>query len=284
MITETIVPTKSPDGITFYISADGTRTGISIAGLERLVGLKEFSAMFNPARQRLLYDMAEGEPLRKSIPDALKPAWGKVFDPFAKGADGAKIVMEEAAVCIIEYYAFEKNSEVARHAYRKFAQKGFNTWVKEVTNYSLDGKYDKLLSLIQELMVDVKEMKVKVDKLDRLEGTTVKFYPGLAHINGELSSDDKTKALSSSDLYTAKDWLALNKIDLDKSRFHSFVLLAAETYRTLTREEPKTKYKPYKGKNGRTTMQREGNGYRLGDFHILEAAYQKLLTKQPKVG
>ena len=133
--------------------------------------------------------------------------------------------------------------------------------------------------MMQKVLDEVKEVRVKVEKLDRMEGTMVTWYPGAKHITEGWSSEENKHLLGDKNIYTTKDWLNLNNISLDKGSYHSFSLLTAETYRTLTGKEPSIKYKPYKRKNGKMSKQKEGNGYKIIDFYILEACYKKLCSK-----
>lgn len=274
---EIITPYKNEDGITFYISNDGKETGISIAGLERLLGLESNSRLFTKSQNKLMWRMVEEDSPLENDPKCLKPLWGKVFNPNGVGSDGAKIIRSEVMVAIIEYYAFERNNPVAKHSYRAFAKIGVDTWIKESTGYALEDKYDNLLGLVQELLTEVKVVRYKVDKLDKLESTMVTLYPGARHITEGWSNGDKT--LSDDNIYTIKDWLQLNDVTLDKSSYHSLALLAAETYRTLTGKNPVIKYKDIVTKKGRKNKMKVGNGYKLIDFYILEAAFKKLLSK-----
>lgn len=270
---EIITPYKNEDGITFYISADGKTTGFSIRGLNRLIFNRDSGDLFS---SKLLSDMVNGVD-REDIPESLQSRWGKVFTEDAKGSDGAKIVNSKTAVAIIEYYAFDKNNKVAQHTYRAFANIGVDTWIKQITGYIVQDKYGELLPLVQELLTEVKVVRYKVDKLDKLESTMVTLYPGARHITEGWSNGDKT--LSDDNIYTIKDWLQLNDIKLDKSSYHSLALLAAETYRTLTGKNPVIKYKDIVTKKGRKNKMKVGNGYKLIDFYILEAAFKKLLSK-----
>lgn len=274
MTTEIVHPVASPDGIMFYVSSDGERAGISIMGLERLIGFEARGSLF--AKGRKLNELPDLDAQLKIDSEWLNPVQGKVFYPQLKGIDGAKIVTQEAAVAIITYEAVERNNPVAMNSLAQFAQIGFNTWVKQITSYSEEGKYDKLISMMQKLMDDVEEMKVKVDRLDRLDGTTVIAYPGLKQINDNLSAEETRRLLSDQKLYTVKDWLTLNSIELSKPEMHRLTLLVAETYRTLSHKDPETKYLVYEKKTGGKANRKEGNGYRLTDFHIIEAAYEKL--------
>ncbi len=212
-------------------------------------------------------------------PKSLKSSWGKVFYPHCLGSDGARIIQSKAAVCIIKYFAFDKKSDLAEHSLDQFLDMGFNIWVKKLTNFSIDGDFKEVLHLMKKMDNDISEMKIQISKSNRLEGTTLQIYPGLNHINNHLQNEDNIKLLSTGDVYTVKDWMNLNDIQLDQTNTNRLRLLTAETYKTLTGTNPCIKYKPYSRKDGRTTMQKIGNAYKIGHFHIIEAAYKKILSR-----
>lgn len=269
---EIISPRKSDEGIVFYVSADGTKTGISISGLERLLGFVAASNLFT--KNQLLSAMADGT-LREDIPKTLEITWGKVFSPDVKGSDGAKIVMEDAAVAIIEYYAFERNNETAKRSFRNFAKRGFPAWVKEVTHFATEpiAFNDQLREALREILDEKLEAVMgKASRWDNLEGITATVYPGMKALNDGLSQSDRQKLLVSTDLYTAVDWLTLKKIVVDKSTKHAFCRQAADTYLTMTGQRPPDKYELKETASGMRSV-KVGKGYKTIDFHVLETAW-----------
>lgn len=277
---EIVTPYRDENGITFYISNDGTETGISIAGLERLIGQESGnSRLFAVERNKLLNDMMLGNQ-RETIPECLEASWGKVFNPSGVGSDGAKIITENAATDIIEYYAFDKNNKIARHSYRCFARQGFNRWVKEITHFTVEEKENEILNTLRRLDQNMEIVKTKVEKLERLDGITVTLYPGAKHINDGLSSTNQLMLMDDR-LYSAKDWLTSKGVNLTHGGYISFGHLVAQTYKTLTGKNPQIKYKtrPRKNKPGKTVKAKEGWGYRNIDFYIMEAAYEKFKKK-----
>jgi hypothetical protein len=230
----------------------------------------------------MLHEISAGTVDCESCPECLKPFIGKVYEWAVEGSDGAKIISEDAAVAIIEYYAFEKNNSIARDSYRKFANKGFNCWVKEITGYAAGDKSDELLNVVQEVLTEVKDLKSQVAEFNRLKGITTTIYPGLDNINSNLSAPGSQRLLQTSDLYTTTDWLTIKGIILSKPDKHRFAIIASDTYLTLTGSRPPTKYKPRINQDGSTKYVKEGNGFRLVDFHILETAYSSMITNQQR--
>lgn len=273
-----VTPYKSEDGITFYISNDGKQTGVSISGLERLLGLTDNGTLFS-GKNKLLDD-CQNNTLRETIPESLQPIWGKVFNPSAVGLDGAKIINSEAMVGIIEYYAFEKNNQIAKHSYRAFAKIGADNWIKQTVSYTVNEKQDEMLNMLRLLHQDMQIVKTKVDKLERLDGITVTLYPGAKHINDGLASTNQLMLMDNC-LYSGKDWLTSKGVKLTRGGYISFGHLVAQTYKTLTGKNPQIKYvtKPRKNKPNKTVKVKEGWGYRNIDFYIMEAAYEKFKDK-----
>lgn len=278
MDIEIVSPMMSDDGIIFYVSASGTQTGISIAGLEKLLGFKPHSALFNEKRFITLYRMSINDPLRETDSKWLKPAWGNVFYPLLKGSDGAKIVTAKAATCIIKEYAFGKQNEIAMNSLDGFLDKGFDTWVKEVVNFATEPTLNsQLLDALKQMNEKLDSVASKVSKWDKIEGVTATVYPGMKMLNDSLSIADISKLLPTQELFTVREWLTLKGIVLDKSTLYSFARQAADTYKTMTGKRPESKTSTSKttGKG-----KRDGNGYRVVDFTILDTAWQTFVNKK----
>lgn len=270
---EIVPPRKSDDGIVFYVSGNGKGTGISVSGLERLLGQSPRGSLFSDTA--LLKRMAEGVP-GENIPESLKETWGNVFEVKAKGADGARIVRSQAAAAIIEHYAIEKKNPVARISLRKFNHIGFDSWVKEMTHFATEpiALNDQLLQAMRQMLDEKLEAVMgKASRWDNLEGITATVYPGMKALNDGLSQSDRQKLLVSTDLYTAVDWLALKKIIVDKSTKHAFCRQAADTYLTMTGQRPPDKYELKETASGMRSV-KVGKGYKTIDFHVLETAWE----------
>lgn len=277
MDIEIVPPRMSDDGIVFYVSASGTKTGISISGLERLIGLTAYSVMFQEKRYPVFYRMSINAPQQETDSKWLKPAWGKVFDPSIKGSDGAKIVMAKAATCIIKEYAFGRQNETAMNSLDKFLEKGFDTWVKEVVNFATEPTLNsQLLEALKQMSDKLDSVASKVSKWDKIEGVTATIYPGMKMINDSLSVADLTKLLPTQELFTVREWLTMKGVVVDKSTLYSFARQAADTYKTMTGKRPASKTSTSKttGKG-----QRNGNGYRVVDFTILQTAWETFVNK-----
>lgn len=271
-----VVLPRIVDDIEFYITDSGIESGMSEAGLARLSGVSA-----QTLNQRLLANLAltEEENATWNCPKCLEDYRGNVFYLQligGKGGIGAKIVREEVCAGVIEYYSFDSrhNNEIARKNYRKFARKGINQWIKEITGFSEENKTDQLLSMMQELISEVKELRVVTHQHNNICRTTVHVFPRLDEMLDDLAKDD-AKALLSAENFkpvVLVDWLKEKGVTLDKSHMHRFANLVAETYRTMTGKDPVTVLG--ENKKGYLTIKR--NGYRVYEFPVLEIALKKL--------
>lgn len=272
MSIEIVAPRVSEDGITFYVSADGSQTGVSIRGLENLLGMTPSGCLFRESRYPILFRMSTTTVQLESDPKSLEPCWGNVFTPQLRGTDNAKIVSSKAAACIIKYFAIVKQNTFADASLNHFLDKGFDTWVKEVVQFSSEPTLNKqLLESLNRLSEKMEAVAAKVAKWDKIEGITATVYPGMQFINDSLSVEDISKVLPTHELFTVKEWLAMKGVVLDKSTFCSFARQAADTYKTMTGERPPFKYTT-SPKTGKAV--KDGNGYRVVDFTILASAWE----------
>lgn len=117
------VTSTTIDGIEFYVSQDGSVTGMSQRGLAKLVGLSE-----NSVRNKIT--LFELEPLQVNAPRRATNL-----------SNNVNLLDGPSCVRLITYYAFEAtkvSEEVTKHArfsLGKFASMGFDTWVKTITGY-----------------------------------------------------------------------------------------------------------------------------------------------------
>lgn len=235
------------DDIEFYVSNDGKQVGVSISGLARLCGVdrRTISGLVNEL------DMGAG----KNIPKSLEFLSGKVFmniDP-AGVENRARIISSSSAVKIIEYYAFDSRAknETAQNTFRKFARKGFEAWVKELTGYQETKKQDfnteRILEKMQEMMEEMKELKEVTVEYKQLKGVTVTRF---ANLDWMLDDYAKNKIASDSGFITIKDFLNSKKIVPTQSLKIRLGQLVAETYKTTTGKEP-----------NKVTIKKETGGY-----------------------
>lgn len=172
-----IVKPIEVNGIEFYVSKDGKQTGLSQIGLARLCGITE-----SPLR-RVLVEIVDyldhSIQLRDDEITTLSAASQYILSSLVNTSDvrpylditssnQAKVVNAKFASAMIEYYAFEaKNkTEIALFSFRKFANIGIESWIKEVTNFVETSDTSALLasmaSTLNLLASDVAEMKAEL--------------------------------------------------------------------------------------------------------------------------
>ena len=123
------------DGVEFFtIDATG-ESGMSESGLARLCGVSPVAIHKFVSSSALTWEHEKelNPRFRKTIP--FKPGTSRSF-AFGQNSN---IKILSATVCsrTIEHYAFESKHKTAEalFAYRKFAEKGINAWIQEITHW-----------------------------------------------------------------------------------------------------------------------------------------------------
>lgn len=207
---------KEVDGIEFYVSTDGKHSGMSESGLARLCGVNR------NAIQNLIKRI--NDPANKELPKTLEPFTGKALEmQESANKDQAKVISSDICAAIVEYYAFDSkaSNDTARFSFRKFASKGINSWIKEVTGYKENQIPDsgEILSILKEVLSEVGELKQISKEYKNLRGRTVKIFPALDKTLEELAVEEECLPEEKPQNYTLTEWVQLTKtgITLDKS-------------------------------------------------------------------
>jgi hypothetical protein len=268
-----VVNPTTVDEIEFYVSNDGTYTGMSQVGLAKLCGVAE-STMRNTL-SKVGGSLTTSEILQNLTP---RVSWVR-----ASASNNAEVVPSDVCAGIIEYYAFESKAanDTAKFAFRKFAKKGIDIWIKELTGYATASQSEtimpQLLSTLQQVLTEVTELKETTQAYKTMRGITTKVFPNLDNMLTKLEVEDELLD-DEPDVteMTATEWLAKNDITLGTTKKRQFSLLLSETYKTVTGKDPKTVNK--RGKNGKWN-----NGvsvYHFTEYPILQLCLNKLLVKE----
>lgn len=263
------------DGIEFYVSIDGTQSGMSIRGLARLCGVALSTIQDILLRINI--------PTDKELPENLQPFIGKVFElsEMTENNKGAKILSSDLCAAVVEYYAFESKAvnPTAKFSFRKFASKGINSWIKEITGYK-DGQIPEsreILSILKEVLSEVSELKQISKEYKTLRGRTIVTFPALDKTLEELATEEECLPEENPQNYTLVEWIAATKkgVILDNSSKHRLALLASETFKSVTGKEPKKEHRQDK-----TTKKRVNSVsvYSYTEFPILQLAWNKLFN------
>jgi hypothetical protein len=266
---------KEVDGIEFYVSADGTQSGMSISGLARLCGISRHGI------HDLLQKIQLNDGASKKPSEALKSLWGKDLYLQVEADKNAQVIPADVCAAVIEYYAFESKAanNTAKFSFRKFSSKGMDLWIKEVTGYQKDQlpESKEILSILKEVLLEVGELKQISKEYKNLRGRTVKTFPALDKTLEEFAIEGESLPEENPQNYTLTEWVHLTKrgITLDNSTKHRFALLVSETYKSVTGNEPKKEHrqdKETKKRNNSVSV------YSYTEFPILQLAWNKLFN------
>lgn len=275
-MTHIIKPTVV-DGIEFYVANNGD-AGMSLAGLARLCGT-DYQVVRNRVKTistqiEISSKMAETTIYQGSDPDS-------AYLPY-EGERGAKIVSADVCAQVIEHYAFEArnfDNSTALFAYRKFAKMGIQTWIHQVTGYSMAGDTQALLSVMGEVLTELKGLREETKEYKQIQAQVQQHQMiGLSSLLTDLA-DNEVKALPQSGgdeqgYYTVSEYLATKGVQLDKAHLHRFAGIAASTYRALLQTEPQTVMR--ESTQGSKTS--KVNGYKLEHFAVLQVALTKVIS------
>jgi len=262
---------KEVDGIEFYVSADGTQSGMSESGLARMSGVDRSS----------VHNLLQKAAADKKVPETLKPILGKDFYLLIGADKNAQVVPANICALVIEYYAFESKAanETARFSFRKFASKGISSWIKEITGYKEDQipESKEILSILKEVLTKVDSLEKDSKEYRNLKGRSVQVFPALDKTLEEFAIEGESLLEENPQNYTLTEWVHLTKrgITLDNSTKHRFALLVSETYKSVTGNEPKKEHrqdKETKKRNNSVSV------YSYTEFPILQLAWNKLFN------
>lgn len=280
-----VTPVVGEDSIELYVTNDGKETGISISGLARLTGIKRqtISELVNN-----LHD-----PAGNSYPKSLESLQGNVFNPQVEGSNGAKIIMEDVAIRIVEYYAYESRmkSEIAKTNFRILAAKGLNAYIKESveeiskqdqpTLADIHSTIINLITKIDNYEQEVKETRPILIEHRKIKNVTSVVIPGVGRmLDDYLKIETDRLLLASGNKATLKLWIQKEKgCVLNKNQMHKFAHLVSGAYKSATGKEPvKSRVvKSIDKTTGRKKYQNNTCVYSEEEFPILEMAWNKLM-------
>lgn len=266
---------KEVDGIEFYVSLDGTQSGMSESGLARLCGVSRHGV------HDLLQKLRLSDGASKKPSETLKSLVGKDLYLQVEADKNAQVIPADVCAVVIEYYAFESKAanETARFSFRKFSSKGMDLWIKEITGYKQDHlpESKEILSLLQQLLVKVDNLEKDSKEYKTLRGKTVVTFPALDKTLEELATEEECLPEENPQNYTLMEWVAATKqgISIDNSLKHRLALLVSESYKSVTGKEPKKEHRQDKLTKKRTNSV---SVYSYTEFPILQLAWNKLFN------
>jgi hypothetical protein len=266
---EIVSPVVAENGVEFYISSDGNRSGVSIAGLARLCGVLENSI-------RNIVNSVHKDQASK----ALKSFTGELIHPTITSEQQAKIITTEAATEIIFYYAFESNAtnDTAKFSAKKFAKQGMHNWIKEISkfsansdNNSLNETMNTLISSVNALTKEVRDWKtVKRVADSRMDGINI-LVDEIVRREAEKEDIFTPKELAGDvPNWSLAEWLLeFRGTTLSKGKMSGLGRMTCETYKSLKQKDPLKDYRIVNGNKSLVSV------YTKDDFAILQVAYSK---------
>lgn len=232
------------DGVKFYVSPDGSETGVSVNGLARLAGVdpKAIQQLLGLSKEVRMYGVAKW----------LEPLTDELFSPGCIGTDQAKIVTSKVAAEVIAYYAYDSKvaNATARYSAKQFMALGMDGWIKTLTGYSSNESQntemkdafksamsEALSEMAAEMKAEVQKIQASSDKYNNIKATTGSTFKGLDRMLDSIS--DQPALPPADDNYTVAGYLKQKKVAMSRQELAKFSMDVAGTYRTITGKEPK---------------------------------------------
>jgi hypothetical protein len=266
---ELVSPVIAENGVEFYISNDGSRSGISQVGLARLCGVTEAGI------RNLIGASKVG-----STSKALQSFEGEVFHTELVSEQQAKIITTEAATEIIFYYAFNSKAanETAKFSAMKFAKQGMHNWIKEISKFSANSDNNSLNETMNTLISSVNALTKEVRDWKTVKRVADTRMDGINILVDEIVRREAEKE----DIFTPKElvgdvpnwslaeWLLeFRGTTLSKGKMSGLGRMTCETYKSLKQKDPLKDYRIVNGNKSLVSV------YTKDDFAILQVAYSK---------
>jgi hypothetical protein len=267
------VPAKDIDGIEFYCSTDGERTGMSQVGLARFCGLPRISVW------RLIESIVL--PGSKKIPESLKElALVDIYHENLLGSSrggSAQIIKAEICAEICAWAAYEHNggNKVARFSLKKFAACGIKNFIQEVTGFKTLAPESNTDELLKKLIDKVDQMDVRLERTEGYLKARVE-YPGLKDWMEAIEVDANQFLLEGEQqLYTLNEAIAeiYHGMVLTKAHKTGLSRSISEVYKAMKLDPPVQVVRPNKvGYNSPPV-----NAFPSTMFPIIKACYSRLV-------
>ena len=271
MQTEIVKPVVDENGIEFYVSKDGTQTGVSISGLARLCGVAENSI------RNIVNTVRKEKPSK-----ALESFTGNILHLAMSSEQQAKIITTEAASHIIFYYAFESSvaNETAKFTAKQFATMGMHNWVKQVTGFAEENDIRSLTATVNSLVTSVDSLTQEVKSWRTVKRVADESMNGVTLLIKEIEKSEADRLddeyiLAPADVQTwsLTEWLKEFKgVTLDSNKMKGLGRAVAETYKSMTQEPIMKDYRIVNSNQAKVAV------YSKKDFPILSVAFTKFMA------
>lgn len=271
MSVEIVKPIVAENGIEFYVSGDGSQSGVSQVGLARLCGVAETSIRRMVNTDRL-----------KAPSKALESFTGNVFHLDLTSEQNAKIITTDAAAEIIFYYAFESTTtnSTAKFSAKQFAKQGMHNWIKEITHFASDDDTKSLTATMRELVTQVKDLVEENKTWRTVRRVADSHMQGVNILIEEIAAAEAEKLdqqfLPSSDqrTWSLQEWLQQEKgiVGLEKGKMIGLGRAVSETYKSLRQGKLIKDYRRVGDNMALVAV------YTEEDFPILSVAFTKFMA------
>ena len=262
------------NNVEFYISADGTQSGISISGLARLCGVD----------RKIISRIVDESHGTKTGAKALESFVGNVFHMGLGSDKGAKIITTEAATEIVFYYAFDSKAanDMAKFSAREFAKQGMHNWIKQITGFSVADNNHMLTTTINELYRNMQVLTQEMKEWRTVRKVADDHMEGVNILIEEINNNEEQKQIENDTrTYTVNEWLAEYKgvTSLTTGDAIKIGRSVAQTYKSLRQYKPQQVRRMYRSRRTNSVFQKTTAGYTQEDFPILEVAYNEYLLR-----
>lgn len=269
-----IVKPSIVNGIEFYVSADGTQSGVSISGLARLCGVD----------RKIISRIVDESHGTKTASKALESFVGNVFHMGLGSDQGAKIITTEAATDIIFYYAFDSKAtnDMAKFSAREFAKQGMHNWIKQITGFAVADNNHMLTRTLNELYNNVNILTAEMKEWRTVRRVADDHMEGVNILIEEINkNEEQNQPELATRTYTVNEWLAEEKgvTGLSVGEAIKIGRSAAQTYKSLRQYKPQQVTRMYKNRKTNMPNNKRTAGYTQEDFPILEVAYNEYLLR-----
>lgn len=275
---ESVTPSVK-DEIEFYVSADGTKTGMSQRGLARLCGVDESTI------RRLKSSLTASENDIQNVKTggitefALRQ--GNIIEieyKDLKGTRNATILTSQFCSLVVEYFAFESETvsedvkATSKEIFRKMAKKGFDNYVKDFVGYIERHDSTAILDILKDLQMQMSSLT----EYKSIREKTTSHFVGLDKMLNELSVYSE----SNPDEYISLEgWLWLKEgLVLSETKRRSLSILVGQTYKSATGKDAVKGHFEYRDNKNELVKKYNVYLYQPKHFSMLKMCLNKVLA------
>jgi hypothetical protein len=251
------------NGLEYYITADGTQSGMSLSALSRMCGVANHTIARTIERVKTAGQITQY--------NSLKPLQGKDIWLDSPALNNARVLKSEYCACVISYFATEyvKPTVEAREVLTKFAAVGLHVFILNETGFKLPSAMTQS---------DAFEQMVTMARSFHTLEVSTEQMPGLKAINHSLATP--VKRPRHPEMLTLAEYLLTKDIILGRSEMSKLSNIVAATYKAHRQHEPISKQVAYISPTGKKACGIT-NIYAAEDFPIIDSTLKHLNILSP---